>query len=355
MTKVFIDLDQYKIADHVGEGPTGDIHLLKSKESDLTYCVKILKKSISKNDEKKESKKFLQEIGSLSKLNYQSIVRFIGFSPIKYSNNNTSAIVSDFVSNVSLHQILQQSKDGSNDQFNDTAKLIVIYGIAAGMSYLHSHNVVHCNLKTENIILDNDYYPFITDFALSKIIHEKLNKKTIDSTNKIHGTVVYLPPEFFTDYQYTKQSDVYAFSMIMYEILTGEKPFGNYDFTKIVKKVSQNHRPKINSKISKSFQNLIEKCWDQDPNNRPTFDQIVDQLKNDASFITESVDNAKYSSYIEKLTDSNSKSGVEKESGVKARKAKSEPLHDKEKKVKAKKTKSDNLNEINKKSNKKKK
>lgn len=291
-------LDQYCLSDSIGTGPLGEVSLLKSKESGKLHIIKVFNKNIPKINNKKESKKILQEIEIISKFQFPSIVQFNGFCQIQHKN---SAIVSEFISDRSLHQIIQSK---NNAKFNDTTKLIIIYGIAKGLSYLHSNGIIHCNLKTENIIVDDNYHPYITDFALSKSIHSVLNKKSIKSTYKIHGNVSNFPPEFFTDYEYTQKGDVYAFSMILYEILTGKKPFVDVKFTKIVDDIRKGVRPKLNKSIPKAFQKLIKKCWDNDSYNRPSFDQIVELLKTNPDFITDNIDREKYLCYIDHCIES---------------------------------------------------
>ena len=78
--------------------------------------------------------------------------------------------------------------------WTDTKKLINVYGIASAMSYLHSHNIIHRDLKPANILEDDNFFPKIADFGLSKIYHQN---KTTESTVGFKGTPIYNAPEIW--------------------------------------------------------------------------------------------------------------------------------------------------------------
>lgn len=192
--------------------------------------------------------------------------------------------------------------DDDINYLTDTEKLIIIYGIASGMSYLHSHNIIHRDLKPSNIFLDENSYPSISGFNISKEINDNSTKPN----KKIKGTPIYVAPEVYSNKGYSKSSDVYSFSLIVYELLTGEKPYSNLRSSKEIKKyvVDENHRPSFSFPISKCYRQLIEKCWLFDPNQRPTFDEIINELKTNHDFITNEIDIQKYQKSINFIDES---------------------------------------------------
>lgn len=98
-----------------------------------------------------------------------------------------------------------------------------------------------------------------------------------------------------------KRGDVYSFSLILYELVTNEVPFKDlFSITQVfINVVVQGRRPEFTFPVPNSYRQLIEKCMSYDPCDRPTFDQILSQLKNDEGFITDSVDRDDYWSYID--------------------------------------------------------
>ena len=147
--------------------------------------------------------------------------------------------------------------------FNDTHKQIIITGIAYGLKYLHSLEILHRDIKPGNILLDKNYYPKITDFNLSK----KMNPE--DRTNQSRtgvGTPNYMAPEIITEVGYEKPVDVYAYGILLYEVITNKVPYQELrdekmsDFD-IKKKIVGGYRPILDGFINDPLKNLITSCW----------------------------------------------------------------------------------------------
>lgn len=154
--------------------------------------------------------------------------------------------------------------------------------------------------------MDDLLFPKIADFGLSKKkIHNK-NSITAQSETGIKGTFAYIAPEVFETKNQSESSDVYAFGqLILYELLTTNIPFKNMDAFQIYREVVINgHRPLFESPIDPAYRDLIERCWSQDPNNRPTFSKIVDELETNHDFILPSVDEYDYLDYANFIKES---------------------------------------------------
>ena len=141
--------------------------------------------------------------------------------------------------------------------------------------------------------------PKIGDFGLSTCFKSS-ESVTLESISGIKATPIYSSPEELELNKCDKPSDVYSFAMIVYEMLNKKIPFDeisnkNRVFDEVVNK---GNRPKITVDLPNCYHRLIERCWSQDPNDRPTFDEIVQILKNDQDFVTECIDNENYQKYI---------------------------------------------------------
>lgn len=109
-----------------------------------------------------------------------------------------------------------------------------------------------------------------------------------------------MSPEIWSNNEYTKSSDVYAFAIIAYEIMTLEELFKDYNIFMLYSKVIINgERPKFKFPIPNCYQNLITRCWSPNPERRPTFQEIVEELNNNDEFIFDMIDKEEYYNYID--------------------------------------------------------
>ncbi|KAK8838493.1 hypothetical protein M9Y10_033121 [Tritrichomonas musculus] len=103
-----------------------------------------------------------REIELISQISHPSILKFIGYSPINFDNEKYPVFITEYSSNDSLHNLICLEKlSVSPPMWSNTLKLINLYGIANAMSFLHSHNIIHGDLKPDNI-REDDYLLFST-------------------------------------------------------------------------------------------------------------------------------------------------------------------------------------------------
>lgn len=301
-TSNYVDLNRFEVLDLIGNGAFSKVFRIQEKSSKQIYAAKVLNYEIKDEEEDtEESLLILREINLMSSLNHRSILGFVAFSPKSFDNSPNPTIITDYAPNGSLYDLLKLELSClSPPKWDLTHKLINIYGIASGLSYLHSHNIIHRDIKSGNILMDEQLFPKIADFGLSKItssVSPSINKQSV---NNIKGTPIYMAPEIIRDEPYTNSVDVYSFAIIVYEILTGSTPFSNLNFHQLIFKIAiQNERPELTKEIPEIYQNLIKKCWAPDPKQRPTFEAIVNDLRNNKDYITEMMDAAQFYDYID--------------------------------------------------------
>ncbi|KXS13906.1 kinase-like protein, partial [Gonapodya prolifera JEL478] len=175
-----------------------------------------------------------------------------------------------------------------------------IHNIAAGMHYLHSaRNIIHTDLKAQNVLVENDGTCRVTDFGTSKI----LSVPSEGSTGHRAGTAIYMPPERLEGGGATKEGDVYAFAITVYRVRgicptcdsylilmfhfsryglvappTANTAWQTSRFTGT--SFEEDLRPTIkkSDKMSESLQQLVKECWDGEPKLRPTFEEVARRL-----------------------------------------------------------------------------
>lgn len=292
-----VDINKYKKHDKIGESGFGEIFTVsKQGSSDLFSCQISRQVVIQKSQD--EMRAIINEVKGISQLYHPNILRFIGYSPFDFDALTKPAIISELIKNCTLRHILElERKSQEILEWDATKKLIAIYGIASAMQYLHSKDIIHHDLNPDNIFLDKYLCVKITEYGLSEIYHN--NQSSTDLLTIPKKTPVYAAPEIWQNQENTKATDVYSFALIVYEIMTGQIPFEKLTLDQIRQKVlTQRSRPEFKFPLPPSYQKLIVNCWNHNPSQRPTFDEIVEKLRIDPGFITELVKGDDYLDYI---------------------------------------------------------
>jgi serine/threonine protein kinase len=163
-------------------------------------------------------------------------------------------------------------------------KIEALSDIINGLMDIHQNQMVHCDFHTGNILFMDDSNDVtnicISDMGLSGKIDDK------DKTN-VYGVMPYVAPEVLSGKPYTQAADIYSFGMIMYFIITGIQPFANHAHNDVLALyIINGFRPEIYEfEEPKCYIDLMKKCWDSNPENRPNATEISDLISSfDGSF-----------------------------------------------------------------------
>ena len=247
--------------------------LYKSQYLKMDICIKEYK-NISQM-EKNDIESIKNELSLLLSIRHPNIINLLGFS---YSNNYNNIYLIFEYKKYSLKNLLE------NPSFNFSLeeKLRITYEIGLAILYLHSreNKIYHRDIKSGNILLDENLKCYLCDFGVSKYI-----KKNNYKTNS-QSTPYWMAPEFICEGIFSEKSDIYSFGILIWEIFMKDTiPYKNvnlYDFILGNKDVVYNVRPIIfNEKIMDCFEikNLIERMWDNDMMKRPNINQVVDEIE----------------------------------------------------------------------------
>lgn len=230
----------YRMLNLVGEGQFGKVYSGIHRETGELVALKEL------NASKFSTKKFLREIRILLILHHHNIVCCEG---LEHSKKNRY-LVTEYCEAGTLRDLME-----SPISLNIEQKLKLITDILAGLAYTHLQGIIHRDLKPENILLSLSPYGWvakISDFGVAKI--EKEDKQNDSYSLGDTGSPAYMAPEqFYGKYSYS--SDIYAVGIILYELLTGNRPFSGSPQEIMVGHLNQH--PQIPSKLPKVLQEIL--------------------------------------------------------------------------------------------------
>ncbi|KAK1422319.1 hypothetical protein QVD17_25352 [Tagetes erecta] len=196
----------------IGCGGYGTVYRLVMNDCS-TFAVKKIDRSRESQDQAFERN--LEVLGSVKHINLVNLRGYCRFPDLKL-------LIYDYVANGSLENILHECRDG-DQTLSWNARLKVIYGSARGLAYLHhdcSPRIVHGDIKSSNILLNENLEPRVADFGLAKLlVDEEAHVTTV-----VAGTFGYLAPEYLQSGRATLKSDVYSFGVLLLELITGKRP-----------------------------------------------------------------------------------------------------------------------------------
>jgi len=175
--------------------------------------------------------------------------------------------VTEFMPNGTVYHLL-----GGETPLTLGACLKLAVDTGCGMEYLHQQGVLHRDLKTLNLLLDDAGNVKVCDFGISRF---QANTMTCGV-----GSIQYMAPEVFVSGHYTEKADVYSFAIILWELITREAPHGEEALPfMVMSDVRSGKRLPVPSFTPPAFADLLTQCWHHDPNSRPHFSIILSQLE----------------------------------------------------------------------------
>lgn len=265
------DFSSIVFGPRIGAGGFGEVY--KCKWENTMVAVKTLQK-IEDDDPQAVMAEFMVEMKLMSKLGHANVVAFLGAS----ITAPKLAIILEFMPGGSLYRAIHRRRRNNLGSFPLLKSLWIAFGIAKGMTYLHSQYpvIIHRDLKSPNILLGTNVREVkITDFGLSR-----LRVKTYVNTGP-GGTPEWMAPELLRQDPFEEQSDVYSFGVILWELMMCEKPWKDDHPMQIVFKVGSRgeklETPPLTVCIPE-VRDMIVKCFSGDPSARPRFSELTKTL-----------------------------------------------------------------------------
>ncbi|XP_062202768.1 putative receptor protein kinase ZmPK1 [Phragmites australis] len=278
--------------DVIGSGGSGVVYK-GILEDNRVVAVKVLK-NVSQSEQE-----FQSELSVIGRIYHMNLVRMWG----SCSEAKHRILVSEHIENGSLADMLFD-RDASNSVLGWNQRFQIALGVAKGLAYLHNEClewIIHCDMKPENILLDQDLEPKIADFGLVKL----LNRDGSDAGfSRIRGTRGYMAPEWVSSLPITEKVDVYSYGVVLLELLKGVRIsewvidavlFAEMDTRMLVKAIQErmelsdketcakdliDHRlnGEFNSVQAKAMLKIAVSCLEEDRGKRPNMSSVVQAL-----------------------------------------------------------------------------
>lgn len=250
----FLDeaIERYHFIELLGWGGMGQVYKVYDQILDRSVALKIM--NLGDSPQKSDINRFIREAKIISKLSHPNIIKLHEFGYEK----TIPFFTMDLIEGTTLKTFIKET----NLSFSDIQNIIC--KIAYALSYAHKSNIIHRDLKTSNIMINQRQTPFIMDFGLAKVISESDN---LTKTGAIMGTLSYMSPEQAKgDENIDERSDIYSLGCILYEMVTHQVPFSGSPGKVISQILNENVQfpAKYEKKIPQYFQRACLKALEKE-------------------------------------------------------------------------------------------
>ncbi|MFY3793451.1 Stk1 family PASTA domain-containing Ser/Thr kinase [Ureibacillus sp. MALMAid1270] len=248
--------DRYKILQLVGGGGMSNVYLAHDMILNRDVAVKVLRYDAVNEEE--SQRRFQREALSATSLMHPSIVSIYDVG----EDGDMHYIVMEYIKGKTLKQYIQEFSP-----LSPARSVHIMKQLTSAIAHAHENQIIHRDIKPQNILIDEDGNCKITDFGISTT----LSATSFTKTNSVLGTVHYLSPEQARGGTATKKSDIYALGIVLYELLTGELPFSGESAVSIALKHLQSETPSVrafDASIPQALENVVLKATAKNPAHR---------------------------------------------------------------------------------------
>ncbi len=257
MENGFKQINNFILYKEIGKGAVGKVYLAKDKETNKVIAVKVIPQKYFKNE--KSLKSFQKTIKLIHKLNHKNLTKLVGFEKTKHN----FYVALEYSNGLNLYDYLQNyMKQNNNNPLEESIVKKIIIQVAKGIKHLHNQNIIHRDIKLENILINYDDQEYekklenltdlnevsplilsldsnnftikIADFGFSR----ELNEDNVAST--ICGTPISMAPDIIQcdeNHKYNNSVDFWSLGTVMYELLIGYPPFYNKNYKKLFSEI----------------------------------------------------------------------------------------------------------------------
>jgi hypothetical protein len=277
-----IRADDLVVEGEIARGAFGVV--LKATWNDIPVAVKKLGRAAAHMSEE-DALEFDREVSFMRTVRHPHIVLFFGAGSF---DDGVPFMVVEYMERGSLGNVLRNSPDIAWPQ-----KLQFAHDTALGMQHIHSLGSIHRDLKSGNLLGTKGFRIKVADFGTSRLTsmsstNDRVRASDAESSadsralTTMVGTTLWMAPEILFKQPYSLKADVYSYAMVLFEILTQQPPWNELPSKFLSNHVDaalrEGRRPKIEGEpySEGGYVGLMERCWAQAPEDRPTFDEVLE-------------------------------------------------------------------------------
>ncbi|KAL4565878.1 hypothetical protein LXL04_029984 [Taraxacum kok-saghyz] len=254
-----IDLKLLNIGEKVASGSCGDLH--RGVYIGQEVAVKIFR---SEQLNEALENEFAHEVTILREVCHKNVVRFIGAC----TKQPNMCIITEYMPGGSLFEYLH--KNHHNLSLPQLVQFAI--DVCEGMEYLHHNNIIHRDLKTANLLMDSNNVVKVADFGVARFQNQQ-GVMTAET-----GTYRWMAPEVINHQPYDQKADVFSFAIVLWELVTAKIPYRNMTPLQAALGVRLGKRPDLPTNTHPKLLELMQRCWETEPDIRPSFSEIKLEL-----------------------------------------------------------------------------
>lgn len=256
----------------LGKGTFGEAWLVISRASGKSY---VMKEMCTGGWDEKEKELSMNEVNILASCNHVNIVRYAGAYIVKKNlSSERILIIMEFCDAGDLSIIIKNQKEKVKQFFKEEDVLIWFVQMVFGLQYIHKKNILHRDLKTQNIFVTSQNLIKIGDFGISKSLSH-----TLDLATTAIGTPHYLSPEICRRKPYNHKSDMWSLGCVLYEMCALELAFPADNFMSLVHAICKGQYKPVASHYSRKVADLVQVLLRPVPDRRPSAEMLLTASK----------------------------------------------------------------------------
>lgn len=265
-------LGKYEILSILGKGAMGIVYKAQDPDIDRKVAIKTIRFDLASEETDNEEimQRFMREAQAAGKLTHPNIITIFDVGREK----DLTYIVMQFIEGPSLQRLIAQG-----EKFSIPEVTKIMEQVCSALDYAHQHGIVHRDIKPGNILLDKNHRPYICDFGVARV-----DTSTLTQSGTAVGTPSYMSPEQVMGKKVDKRSDIFSIGCILYEFLTGRRPFEAESITTVIYKIINEEPPSLNEVkkgLPAGFGKIIGRALAKDPNDRyQNCNQLAEDLRN---------------------------------------------------------------------------